>query len=162
MKYRYESNGVVSEIDLERQGDSYAATFDGVTYRVEVLASAPGELNLLFDGRPLRLYWAAIGDKKWIVLDGCTHLLQKPAAYASPRSHAKSAEEEVRAPMPAQVRAVLVEPGQAVERGQPLLLLEAMKMEIRLTAPRNGRVAKILAEESQTVQKDQVLIEIGE
>ena len=49
-----------------------------------------------------------------------------------------------------------------VEKGQTLLLLEAMKMEIRVSAPRAGQVSRLLVREGQTVQKDQVLVEIGE
>ena len=162
MKYRYESQGVVSEISLERQGEEYLATIAGESHTVRVLSSTPGELNLLFDGRPLRLYWAAAGDRKWIASDGCVYALEKPAQYSAQRSTVRGGEDRAVAPMPAQVRAVLVEPGQTVEAGTPLLLLEAMKMEIRLTAPRSGLVQRVLVEAGQTVEKDQVLVEIGD
>jgi biotin carboxyl carrier protein len=64
--------------------------------------------------------------------------------------------------MPAQVRLVQVSAGDLVEVGQTLMLLEAMKMEIRLQAPRRGRVSRILAQAGQTVERDQVLIEMGD
>jgi 3-methylcrotonyl-CoA carboxylase alpha subunit len=44
------------------------------------------------------------------------------------------------APMPGKIIALLAAPGQAVDQGEPLLILEAMKMEHTITAPRNGRV----------------------
>ena len=44
--------------------------------------------------------------------------------------------------------------------GQTLLLLEAMKMEIKLTSPRAGRVARLLAKQGETVERDQVLVEL--
>jgi len=52
--------------------------------------------------------------------------------------------------------------GKQVEKGEPLLLLEAMKMEIQIKAPAAGRVRQILVTEGQTVEKDQVLAEIGD
>ncbi len=64
--------------------------------------------------------------------------------------------------MPAQVRAVKVAAGEAVEHGQVLLLLEAMKMEIQIKAPAAGRVTRLLAAEGQTVDREQLLVEIGE
>ena len=59
--------------------------------------------------------------------------------------------------MPGQVTQILVEAGQQVTTGQTLLLLEAMKMETRITAPRDGRVARILCAVGETVQGGQVL-----
>lgn len=160
MRYRYQSRGTHAEVALERHGESFRATVARVTYTVEVLSNEPGELSLLFDGKPVRLYWAAAGDQKWVSLDGCTYLLEKPAPATSRQGSEMSAEGNVRAPMPAQVRAVQVMEGEPVEKGQTLLLLEAMKMEIRLSAPRRGKVSRLLVEAGQIVQRDQMLVEI--
>jgi 3-methylcrotonyl-CoA carboxylase alpha subunit len=64
--------------------------------------------------------------------------------------------------MPAQVRAVDVGEGERVEKGQTLLLLEAMKMEIRIRAPRAGHIRRLLVTTGQTVDKEELLAEIGE
>jgi biotin carboxyl carrier protein len=69
---------------------------------------------------------------------------------------------ELTAPMPGQVRAVNVSEGDAVTKGQTLLLLEAMKMEIRVQAPRDGVVKKLFVQQGQTVDREQMLIEIEE
>jgi acetyl-CoA/propionyl-CoA carboxylase biotin carboxyl carrier protein len=69
--------------------------------------------------------------------------------------------QAVRAPMPAQVRAVQVAEGDEVEKGQTLLLLEAMKMEIRVKAPGAGRVARLLVTSGQSVEKEQLLAELN-
>lgn len=162
MKYRYQSDGATGEVSLERVGEEFHATIAGTTHTLRVLSAAAGELNLLFDGRPVRAYWAESGGKQWVALNGCTFVLEKPAAYTAQRAGGRSVENEVRSPMPAQVRAVLAAVGEAVEKGQTLMLLEAMKMEIRLSAPRSGVVRRVLAEDGQTVQKDQVLVEIDD
>lgn len=162
MKYRYESDGVVNEVELERQGEEYVAIVGGEKHTVKILSAEAGELSLLFDGRPLRIFWAENGPDRWVALDGCAFRLNKPAAYSAARSGGRSAEDQVRAPMPAQVRSVLIAAGERVEKGQALMLLEAMKMEIRLSAPRDGVVSRLLVENGQTVQKDQVLVEIGD
>jgi pyruvate carboxylase subunit B len=49
-----------------------------------------------------------------------------------------------------------------VTKGQTLLVLEAMKMEIRIQAPRDGKVAKLFVQQGQTVEREQMLIEIEE
>jgi biotin carboxyl carrier protein len=64
--------------------------------------------------------------------------------------------------MPAQVRAVEAAEGDQVEKGQTLLLLEAMKMEIRIKAPSSGKVKRMLVKTGQTVDRNEILAEIGE
>ncbi len=162
MLYRFEVRGQLHEISLERQGSGYRASVDGQPYELEVLDDQPGQVSLRFDGRPLTLYWAADGVDKWVSLNGCTYRLERPTPRGARASGDTGAGQVVRSPMPAQVRAVQVEVGEAVQQGQTLLLLEAMKMEIRIKAPAAGTVARLLVKTGDTVEKDQVLAEIGE
>jgi biotin carboxyl carrier protein len=71
-------------------------------------------------------------------------------------------EARVVAPMPGLVSAILAEVGQRVERGQTVVVLEAMKMENDLGAPRAGVVLAIRAGKGQTVTQGQVLAVIGD
>jgi biotin carboxyl carrier protein len=68
--------------------------------------------------------------------------------------------QEVRAPMPALVARVLVEPGATIGRGETLVVLEAMKMENDVRAPRDAVVDKVLVKGGTTVEKDQVLMSL--
>lgn len=63
--------------------------------------------------------------------------------------------------MPGLVRSVLVREGDSVEKGQALVLLEAMKMEIRVAAPHAGKVIEVLVAAGETVDRGQRLIELG-
>ena len=71
-----------------------------------------------------------------------------------------SAEREVRAPMPGLVLRMLVAPGDAVEAGQGVAVLEAMKMENELTAPAAGTVAQVHAAVGDAVAKGDLLVEV--
>jgi methylmalonyl-CoA carboxyltransferase 1.3S subunit len=55
-----------------------------------------------------------------------------------------------------------VSEGDTVERGQTLVILEAMKMELRVTAPEAGRVKRLLVQMGDVVERGQALVEIGE
>ncbi|MBC8084963.1 MAG: biotin/lipoyl-binding protein [Hymenobacter sp.] len=68
---------------------------------------------------------------------------------------------ELKAPMPGLIVAVRVEPGQAVRKGDPLLVLEAMKMENILKAPGDGTVAAIKVQLRDNVTKGQVLVQFS-
>lgn len=66
----------------------------------------------------------------------------------------------VKAPMPGLVLSILVEPGQAVQKGDVLLILEAMKMENVLKAAGDGRVKNIAVSKGAAVDKGQLLLEM--
>lgn len=70
-----------------------------------------------------------------------------------------AAQTSIKAPMPGLILKVMVEEGQQVQKDQPLLILEAMKMENVLKAPADGTVAGVKAQEGATVEKNQVLLE---
>jgi 3-methylcrotonyl-CoA carboxylase alpha subunit len=167
MNFQFEHNGQVYAVRVERSQGGMLLTIDGQQRAVEVLDSQPGRTSLrLLDGeqagQALTIEWADSGSELWLALDGCTYRLERPKPRAR---HAGSAgvdgAESVRAPMPAQVRAVQVEVGELVEKGQALLLLEAMKMEIRIKAPSAGRVTRVLVSAGQAVDKEQILVEIA-
>lgn len=67
---------------------------------------------------------------------------------------------EVIAPMVGKIVKVLVEVGQSVEEDEPVLMLEAMKVEMPVVAPEDGTVKAILVKEGQTVESDMVLVEL--
>jgi biotin carboxyl carrier protein len=64
----------------------------------------------------------------------------------------------IKAPMPGLVLRVLVEQGQEVKKGDPLLVLEAMKMENMIKSPADAKIASVDVNLSQAVEKNQVLI----
>ena len=166
MRYRFQSADRIYELTLEHEGDHFLAQVDGQSYELEVLDEQNGQLSLRFQGHPVNLFWAVDGSQKWVSLAGCTYCLERPALRRANLTRGSGAGETggeaVRSPMPAQVRAIQVSEGMRVEKGQTLLLLEAMKMEIRIKAPSSGRVTRLLVSENQAVEKDQLLAEIGE
>ncbi len=73
---------------------------------------------------------------------------------------AKAGTGAVLAVMPGKIIRVMVEPGQKVEEGDPVCVLEAMKMENELHAHQNGAVRAVHVKPGDDVEKDQVLVEI--
>jgi 3-methylcrotonyl-CoA carboxylase alpha subunit len=100
-------------------------------------------LVIKLDGAAVRGTVVRAGDM-FHVFTGGTHY---PLNYNDPLAHAGEAEAEggrLTAPMPGKIVAVLVEKGKAVEKGAPLLIMEAMKMEHTIAAPANGTVEDLL------------------
>jgi biotin carboxyl carrier protein len=69
-------------------------------------------------------------------------------------------QEIIKAPMPGKIIDVLVREGSDVLRGEPLVILEAMKMQNEILSPVNGKVIKVTAKANTNVMKDDVLVEI--
>lgn len=80
-----------------------------------------------------------------------------PAPTSAP-SQPQAAGEAVKAPMPGTIVSVKVSQGEAVAKGQVLVVLEAMKMENEISSPRAGTVAQILVSQGSSVQTDATLL----
>jgi biotin carboxyl carrier protein len=72
----------------------------------------------------------------------------------------KVEQESVTAPMPGKIIDVLVRDGSDVVRGEPVVILEAMKMQNEIQSPVNGKVIKVHAKANTNVMKDDILVEI--
>ncbi len=91
------------------------------------------------------------------VTDPRTEILARAAAPGpGPRGAA-----EVRAPIPGMITKVLLRTGQAVKKDQPVLCLDAMKLENEIGAPREGTVRSVDVRPGQAVEKGQLLFVIG-
>jgi acetyl/propionyl-CoA carboxylase alpha subunit len=104
----------------------------------------------------------AIGDGvTWVFLDGDVFQIEiEDAQQETARRRDRSSHDALAAPMPATVSRVLVEVGQTVARGDTLVLLEAMKMEMPIKAPHEGQVAAIRCQPGELVQPGVPLLEL--
>jgi biotin carboxyl carrier protein len=162
VKFAFDYNSQSFPIDLTPSGSgkSYRATIRDKYVDIEILQAKDGKLDLLVDGKRVTAYVSSDNAKRWVTVNDQTFVLTKPAAGVQRRGMGHDHASELVAPMPSQVRAVNVSEGESVTKGQTLLVLEAMKMEIRIQAPRDGKVMKLLVKQTQTVERDQILIEI--
>ena len=83
------------------------------------------------------------------------------AAPAAPAAKAPAGAQAINAPMPGTILAVNVKPGQAVKRGDVLVVLEAMKMENEIMAPKDGTVTAVNVQKGSTVESGALLVTIG-
>lgn len=117
-----------------------------------------GEIRI--GGRSHRVAAAASGDHVFVWCDGAVFRFEKPrrARRAAGAEHAG----DLISPMPGRVRRTPVAVGEAVEKGQVLLVLEAMKMEHAIRAPRGGILKAMHVREGDLVEAGVELAEIGE
>jgi 3-methylcrotonyl-CoA carboxylase alpha subunit len=157
------------DVGLAAEGAGFVATLDGATLRVTRVRPGPrvaasggatvDELGLEIDGRPCRALVARLRDRVLVTIDGLLYAFETGDAALAAR-HGGTGSGLVAAPMPGKVIAVLVAEGDAVEVGQPLVLVEAMKMETTLAAEIAGTVQKVAVAPGQLVECGQILVEL--
>lgn len=187
MSVSYQLGDQIYTVRLEPQGNgTWLAHVGSETFRVKRLSRSAGELRFTVDGQPFEALTAREaggnpgGRRRFVALLGrpepgaapTVHhyelirlagtqgqLLQGPAV-ARPAGAPGTGRGVVEAPMPGQVRQVVVQEGERVQAGQPLLVLEAMKMTTRLTAGISGRVARVWVQPGEAVERGQQLVEV--
>jgi biotin carboxyl carrier protein len=153
-EYQVELNGFSSN------GDGFTAVIDGspVTVKVPNGNQPTAQMDwIIVDDRPYELSFDA--DMNWMRAFSGIHKLEvidMEAVVPRPRS----GDSRIKAPIPGLITRVLVHVDDKVEIGQPVMVLEAMKMENEIRAPCTGVMKSIHAEIGQTVIRNEVLAEI--
>ena len=128
----------------------YKVTLNGRTYEVEVEAGKAmcvAEYEAFVPAAPAPVAAAPVA---------AAPVAAAPAA--APAAAAPVAGEAVTAPMPGNILKVAVTAGQAVKEGDLLVVLEAMKMENEIFAPKNGTVAQVLVQKGSTVDTGATMV----
>jgi acetyl/propionyl-CoA carboxylase alpha subunit len=163
-QFTYQIGQQLKTVTVEQVGDRFRVRVGEVEYSVTARQPEPGQLDLALEGQQWRAYVARTPTRHYVAIAGDTWELEKPRPRPS-RSHPSGAATDagnLAAAMPGLVREVLVAEGVEVARGDTLVVLEAMKMELRLTAPYAGRVRRVHCVAGQAVEREQVLVEIEE
>ena len=142
------------EYRAQRDG-SLVVSVDGSARRTRVLRSSGADIDLEVDGRRSALAISSVGARRLVHGEfGDVELLELPRFAVAGPTQAGGA---LKAPMPGRVLAISVAPGESVVRGQLLMVLEAMKMEHRITAPADGIVQAIRVAEGEQVANGALL-----
>ncbi len=166
MEYRFECGGETVLVRVDVAGEGFSVSVSGRAYQVKARSERTGELDLTIgEDRRCLVYVAADGLSRWAAPAtgegrGHTYVLTVPDTSRPSRHGRAAGHESLEAQMPGIVRRVLVGAGDVVARGQTLILLEAMKLEIRVTAPHTGAVQRVAVTAGQSVERGQALVEL--
>jgi len=156
-----EGDAEAMQIELTNRGPvAYRLRLAGREIHAEVTSSAAGQLAVTLDGVRLKAKLIADGERRTLFLRGRSWQL----SFLPPLHHAGERREEggdghLHAPMPGKVIAVLVEEDASVEKGTPLLVLEAMKMEHTIVAPAAGVVKRLRYRLGEQVEEGAELLD---
>jgi biotin carboxyl carrier protein len=144
---------------LMREEPDLKARIDGVEISAQLLSSPHGAILRVGD-RSARVTVSRLRNSILVALGPAQFEFTPVEKSARRRSHGLAAHE-VSAPLPGKVLKILVEEGQQVDLGTPLIVLEAMKMETTLTAEGPAIIAKVRTAVGAMVDHGATLIELS-
>jgi 3-methylcrotonyl-CoA carboxylase alpha subunit len=158
----------------------FAIMLDGTAHEVEIVGLRPhlklriegreysviaeqneedGRRTIEIDGKPVRFARVHVAGRQILRMDGRTFA----AVLIDPRDIAEAAagsHDQVRTPMPGTVVHVYKRAGEAVTRGETLIIIESMKLQMALAAPRDGVLAELKRGVGERFDKDEVVAEL--
>ncbi len=139
-------------------------TASGGDHQVTYCLVSDNHVHMWIDQAAVCAHLFRDGDRMLVMIDGHTYQVREHDAARdalSAADAAASAPREVTPPMPAVVVRLLVQAGEAVIKGQPLVVVAAMKMETTLTAPFAGRVVGVNTTEGAKVMPGEILVNLA-
>lgn len=158
MKWVVRGASGAHEVVVERSADGFEVTLDGRRHAVDLirLDGAVASLRFVEDGRSFHVSYDRGRNRDWRIGVGdrefTFEVLTPVEAIGANAAAAGRGASVVTAPIPGKVVAVTVEPGDEVEPGRPLVVLEAMKMENEVGSPRRGKVQALFVQAGQTLE----------
>ncbi len=166
MRYEIEVGGRVRQVDVRRVDEGLVVTVDGRAWPVAPARIDPQTLSLLIDGQSVEVTVAPDPGTGQLRVGlgaaavGAAVNGRRRGARHDDGQGAGAGPQRILAPMPGKTVRVLVKPGEAVAARQPLVVIEAMKMENELRAARAGTVAEVHAREGASVDAGTLLVVI--
>jgi biotin carboxyl carrier protein len=160
MKFAARTGDTLHEVLVTREDGAYVVTLDGTPHRVDARKLEADFYSILFEGRSYEVSVETVGGRYLVRHGAHEQVVELADASREGRDelHRKGGPEEIVSIMPGKVVRLLVSPGQEVQAGQGLIVIEAMKMENEIAAPRAGRVAEVAVGPGQTVESGAKLV----
>lgn len=161
LKYLTIINNEQFEIEIQRDG---SVLVNGESHNVDFLNLGGSLYSVIQDTRSRELAIEGNQADIEVLMEGKLYevkvLDQRALLMAQRKGGLMTSSGEVHSPMPGLIVEVMVNVGDMVEQGETVVILESMKMQNELKAPRDGRVQTVSCQAGQTVEKGTLLITI--
>lgn len=165
MNNTYEVAGKIHTVRVETEGDAVRVAVDqGELLEIRGLWVVGGVIEFESAGKRQRLHVARSGQTRLVANGSDVYELRVVERGSEGRRTSETGAQaggSLEAAMPGLVIAVAVKDGDIVTKGQTLVILEAMKMELRVQAPHAGRVVRVLVKTGDVVERGQQLVEVA-
>ncbi|NMT65486.1 acetyl/propionyl/methylcrotonyl-CoA carboxylase subunit alpha [Marinobacter orientalis] len=156
---KLENGDNILELLVRRAGNHFTVTSGEHQYELDLESIGDGLLCVTDKGVRQQCQYHSQGDQLYLQASGQSVTL-RDLTHQPASGSAASGSGRIRATMDGAIIDVLVEAGQAVQQGDTLVILEAMKMEHPVKADRDGTVGEVLASRGDQVKRSQLLVEV--
>ena len=166
MKLQAKIGNETSAVSVKEEGNRLFAEIDGRKYGFEAVQPETGQVSLRFDdGRKIEARVELDAEGRYIVwIDGRSIELELADPKKLRGSAASNAETsgvaDIKTAMPGKVVRLIAAVGDTVEKGDGVIVVEAMKMQNEIRSPKNGTVSSVRVAEGDTVKAGQILLSI--
>ncbi len=164
MELEFNIDEKIRRLQVEFKDGQYRINLEDRKYVVDATFISDNCLSLLVNDKAFTVYFAEADDKKYFSVGGEQFCIQEAKSESVRVSEADSAAIEeapvAASPMPGKVVKILVREGDEVEKGQGLVIVEAMKMENEIKSPVKGTVEKVNFKPGDLVNAAQPILEI--
>jgi len=163
MKLQAEIDGKISDVELRQQDGRVYASVDAREYQLEVSEPEPGVFLLKNETAVFEAVTSSSSDGDIAVeIRGKEYSVRltdpkRLRSQSSDRSH-DHGTVEIKTAMPGKVVRISVSANDTVEKGQPVIVVEAMKMQNEMRSPKDGTIKEIRVVEGATVNAGEVLV----
>ena len=154
-------DGVFHSVTLARRAESATLNHGGRDHRCALQDLGAGEFRLAVDGKTHRVWVVAHRGHAWVHAFGRAWELEVVDPVARAQRGAHGGDAVATAPMPGTVVKIMVAAGDSVRKGQPLLVIESMKMQTEIAARRDGTVERVFVAENQTFDRGARLVALA-
>lgn len=165
MKLEIEIGGKTRSVELRRAGGRLQCVFDGKELEADAVEIGEGVYSILIGAESLEARVERNGARLRVLVRGREYAatIRDPREWRRDCGGALAAEgrQQIVAPMPGKIVRVLARVGDAVEAGQGLLVVEAMKMQNEIRSPKSGTLERLLVSEGQTVSAGEILASVS-
>jgi biotin carboxyl carrier protein len=159
MFINYEHENHVYNVTIERRDQKYFVTYDNTEYKVEVEETKPGQLKIKLGDRLIKSIITEGEKEKYVFVDGNVYKV-KPVELTGVKTTKKKQEGSLSSPISGKVVNVKVKKGDNVEKGDVLMVIEAMKMEYLIRAPFDGKIEKVNFKEKEQIEIGENTVEL--
>lgn len=166
MKCEIELDGKLRSVEVIHSGERARWTVDGSELAADAVEVSPGIYSILIGGKSLEARVEAKGDSQLrVTVAGREYeaTIRNPRKWKRDRAAGAEVEgrQRVTTPMPGKIVLVLMKTGDAVDAGQGIVVVEAMKMQNEIRSPKSGTVERLLVVAGQTVNAGEVVAIVG-
>jgi biotin carboxyl carrier protein len=162
MKFEIHIDGKPRAVELQQISERWNVSLDGNPINADAIEIASNVYSILIAGKSFEVRVTPTPSGALTIQTAHQEFTAEvidPRAWRGRHHSAAEAEgrQQILAPMPGKIIRVLVQPGEKVEAGQGLLVVEAMKMQNEIRSPKNGTVERLLVKEGQPVNAGEIL-----